>query len=72
MYLPFKICFKVTGSILSGMLCGLVLVIVLALFIGDRTILLSLVLLGGMAVDFGLSIAKVRKYKKMLTTEVIN
>lgn len=72
MYLPFKICFKVTGSILSGMLCGLVLVIVLALFIGDRTILLSLVLLGGMAVDFGLSIAKVRKYKKLLTNEVIN
>ena len=54
------------------MLCGLVLVIVLALFIGDRTILFSLVLLGGMALDFGVSIAKVRKYKKLLTNEVIN
>ena len=72
MYLPSKIGYKVTGSIFSGMICGLVLVIVLALFIGDREILFSLVLMGGMAADFGVSIAKVRKYKKLLTTEVIN
>ena len=72
MYLPFKICYRFTGSVLSGMLWGLGLVIALGVALGDRRLLFSLIIIGGMILDFAWSVAKVYRLKKLLTDAVIN
>ena len=72
LYLPFKICHQITGSIRGTIIGGIILLIVLAFFVGDRNVLFSLILIGGMLLDFGWSIAKVRKLKKALTPETEN
>ena len=72
MYLPFKICHQITGTIGGTIIGGIILLIVLAFFVGDRNVLFSLILIGGMALDFGWSIAKVWKLKKVLTHETEN
>ena len=72
MYLPFKIGIQTTGSIIGGMLSGVVLVIVLGLLIGDKNLLFGLILFGGMAIDLGWSIVKVWKLRKLLTSMVVN
>ena len=69
MYLPFKICHQITGTIGGTIIGGIILLIVLALFVGNRNVLFSLILIGGMLLDFGWSIAKVRKLKKVMTPE---
>lgn len=69
MYLPFKICYKMTGSILSALIGGFVLVIIVGLVLGDSSTLLALILLGGLALDFGISISKLLKIKKLLTSD---
>ena len=71
-YLPFKISHQITGTIGGTIIGGIILLIVLAFFVGDRNVLFSLILIGGMALDFGWSIAKVRKLKKALTPETEN
>ena len=72
MYLPFKICHQITGTIGGTIIGGIILIIVLGLLVGDRNVLFSLILIGGMALDFGWSIAKVRKLEKALTPETEN
>ena len=72
LYLPFKICHQITGTIGGTIIGGFILLIVLAFFVGDRNVLFSLILIGGMALDFGWSIAKVRKLKRALTPETEN
>ena len=69
LYLPFKICHQITGTIGGTIIGGIILLIVLALFVGNRNVLFSLILIGGMLLDFGWSIAKVWKLKKVLTPE---
>lgn len=71
-YLPFKISHQITGSIRGTIIGGIILIIVLGLLVGDRNVLFSLILIGGMALDFGWSIAKVWKLKKVLTPETEN
>ena len=72
MYLPFKICYKQTGSVLSGMLWGLGLLIAVGVVFGDRRLLFNMIIIGGMVLDFVWSIAKVYRLKKLLTNVVIN
>lgn len=72
MYLPFKICYQQTGSVLSGMLWGLVLLIAVGVVFGDRRLLFNMIIIGGMVLDFVWSIAKVYRLKKLLTNVVIN
>lgn len=66
MYLPFKICYEGTGSIISSLIGSFILVLIVGLVLGDSSTLLGWVLLGGMALDFGWSIYRMRALKKML------
>lgn len=66
LYLPFKICYRATGSVLFGVILSFVLVVILGLVVDGSNVLLSLILLGGLAVDFGSSIYKLIKIRKML------
>ena len=66
MYLPFKICYEGTGSIISSLIGSFILVLIVGLVLGDSSTLLGWVLLGGMALDFGWSIYRMRVLKKML------
>lgn len=66
MYLPFKICYEGTGSIISSLIGSFILVLIVGLVLSDSSTLLGWVLLGGMALDFGWSIYRIRALKKML------
>lgn len=66
MYLPFKICYEGTGSIISSLIGSFILVLIVGLVLGDSSTLLGWVLLGGMALDFGWSIYRMRALKKMM------
>lgn len=66
MYLPFKICYEGTGSIISSLIGSFILVLIVGLVLGDNSSLLGWVLLAGMALDFGWSIYRMRALKKML------
>lgn len=65
-YLPFKIGYKVSGSFIIGAILGLILIVIIGLFIGDSSIPLAIILLGGCAIDFGRSIVRLVKAKQML------
>ena len=69
MYLPFKICYESTGSIIASLIGSFILVLIVGLLLGDRSTLIGWILLGGMAVDFGWSIYRIRTMKKNLPTE---
>lgn len=66
MYLPFKICYEGTGSIISSLIGSFILVLIVGLILGDSSTLLGWVLFGGMALDFGWSIYRMWTLKKML------
>ena len=70
MYLPFKICYQGTGSIISSFIGSFIVVIIVGLVLGDSSTLLGFILFGGMAVDFGWSIFKMRNLRKLLTQSV--
>lgn len=67
MYLPFKIVFKFTGSVVGGIVGGLILGLIISAVLGGNSILLSLVLLGGLVLDFGWSIAKLLKIRSVIS-----
>ena len=67
MYLPFKICYHWTGSVFSGMLWGLVLLVGVGVIFGDHRLLYNILIIGGMVLDLAWSIAKVYKLRKSLT-----
>ena len=71
MYLPFKSCYQCTGSVFSGMLWGLVLLVGVGVVFGDHRLLYNILIIGGMVLDFVWSIAKVYKLKKLLTDAVV-
>lgn len=66
MYLPFKICYQTTGSIISAFIGSFILVLIVGLVLGDSSTLLGWILFGGMALDFGWSIYRMWALKKML------
>ena len=70
MYLPFKICYESTGSIISSLIGSFILVLIVGLLLGDSSTLIGWVLLGGMAADFGWSIYRMWNLKKTLTSAV--
>lgn len=67
MYLPFKICYQTTGSVISSFIGSFIIVIIVGLVLGDSSTLLGFILFGGMAVDFGWSIYKMWNLRKLLT-----
>ena len=70
MYLPFKICYQTTGSVISSFIGSFVIVIIVGLVLGDSSNLLGWILFGSMAVDFGWSIYKMWNLRKLLTHSV--
>ena len=70
MYLPFKICYKSTGSIVSSLIGSVIIVLVVGLVLGDSSPLLGWVLFGGMAVDFGWSIYRLWTLKQSFPNAV--
>lgn len=68
MYLPFKICYQSTGSIISSLIGSFILVIIVGLVIGENSLLLACILLGGLILDFGWSIRRLTTLKKTLSS----
>lgn len=65
-YLPFKIGYRASGSFILGAILGLILTVIVGLFIGDNSVLLAIILLGGCAIDFGSSIIRLIKAKQLM------
>lgn len=69
MYLPFKICYQTTGSIIGSLIGSFVLVIIVGLILGDGSTMLGWILFGGMALDLGRSIYRMWTLRKLLHDE---
>lgn len=60
-YIPFKVAFKMTGSVILGFLGSFLLIMIIGLLSGENGVLTAIILLGGFALDFGSSIWAVLK-----------
>lgn len=64
--LPFRIFYKHTGSIIGSVVGSFIMVIMAAILLGITGPFLAVVMIGVFVLDFGWSIAKLLKCKKML------